>query len=448
MSERKLFGTDGIRCRANMYPLDAQTVVKVGQAAAASFSKTGRKPVFAIGRDGRASGKIIESAITAGLCSMGADVKLLGVVPTPAVAVITKKLGADAGVVITASHNPACDNGIKFFSAKGVKFPDEQELEIEKLIFADNFDTASLAPEEVGCVVHCEDQKQEYIDFVKKIISGEDLSGLKIVLDCANGAASETAPAVFSQLGADVHVINAQPDGVNINEGCGAMHPETIAGEVAARGADMGLAFDGDADRLLVVDEAGSIVDGDAVMYIIALAHKQADILDKDTLVVTDYSNLALDSKLKEYGISTVRVENGDRYVVKEMLGGGFAVGGEKSGHIILGRFNTTGDGVMSAVYLAKAVRESGSPVSKLAEELEFFPQVLDSVEVSEKTPFEQIPGYNELADEIEASLGSEGRLFVRYSGTQNVCRIMLEGKDLEQLNGYMERIMRIFQNR
>jgi phosphoglucosamine mutase len=376
---------------------------------------------------------------------MGADVKLLGVIPTPAVAVIAKAAGADAGAVITASHNPAEDNGIKFFSGKGVKLPDDQELEIENLIFANDFDTSSIAPSELGRVEDCGYRQQQYIDFIERAISGADLSGLHVVLDCANGAACHAAPVIFRQLGANVKVINDHPDGLNINENCGAMHPEKLAKAVIDAGADMGLAFDGDADRLIVVDHQGRIVDGDTIMYIIALAHKAAGMLDNDTLVVTDYSNLALDAKLREHDINTVRVENGDRYVIQEMLKSGYTVGGEKSGHIILGHYNTTGDGVLSAVYLANAVKQSGKKIAALADELVFFPQVLDAVEVSEKKPLDRIPGYSELKAEIETELGEQGRLFVRYSGTQNVCRIMLEGKDEKQITDFKDRVVGVF---
>ncbi len=445
MSARKLFGTDGIRGKANLYPLDPQTVVKIGQAAGSILAKNGKRPLVVIGRDTRISGPIIEAALTAGMCSMGCDVKLLGIVPTPAVAMLAKSLGAAAGAVITASHNPACDNGVKFFSNEGVKLPDETELQIETLIFANDFDTASSQPQMLGRVDYCTNEVQKYVEFAKNAVAGDDLSGFKVVLDCANGASSKPAPVVFAELGADVKVINNTPDGLNINEGCGAMHPEKLAKAVVESGADMGLAFDGDADRLIVVDHQGSIVDGDTIMYLIALAHKAQGILDKDTLVITDYSNLALDAKLKEKGIKTVRVENGDRYVVQEMLKSGYCVGGEKSGHIILGRYNTTGDGIVSALYLVNAVKKSGKKLSQLASELVFYPQVLDAVEVSAKTPLDKIPGYSDLKHEIEASLGDKGRLFVRYSGTQNVCRIMLEGKNLHQITQYKDRVMAIF---
>ena len=447
MSERKLFGTDGIRANASDYPLDPQTVVKIGQAAAVAAGSGGKRRFFLVGRDSRVSGNVIEAALTAGLCSMGADVGLLGIVPTPAVAAICKRIDADFGVVITASHNPSCDNGIKFFSGKGVKLPDESELEIEKLIFANNFNTKAICPQLLGRVHDCTSYSMEYSDLIKDAIEGIDLYGLRVVLDCANGAACHLAPSIFRDLGAKTIVINAEPDGVNINEDCGAMHPEDLAAKVVEVGADVGFAFDGDADRLVVVDNEGNVVDGDAVMYAITLAHKQAGILDKDTLVITEYSNLALDAKLKEQGINTVRVENGDRYVIQEMLKNGYCVGGEKSGHIILGRYNTTGDGIMSAVYLADALSRNGRDIKPYVRELVFYPQVLDAVEVTKKTDLNEIEAFVALKNEIEEQLGDSGRLFVRYSGTQNLCRIMLEGKDLKQITDFKDRVKAVLNN-
>lgn len=442
MDKRKLFGTDGIRGKSNAYPLDSQTVVKIGQACAVRIKNGSSKPLFVIGRDTRRSGYIIEAAFVSGLCSMGADAVLLGVVPTPAVAMLTKSLGANAGVVITASHNPAEDNGIKLFSEKGIKLPDQIELEIEKLIFENNFDTKSITAEMAGTVQVCDETTSKYLDFVRNMLDGSNLSGLKIVLDCANGAACYLAQDIFEKLGANVTTIHNQPNGININSACGAMHPENLAHEVIKTGADIGMAFDGDADRLIVVDQLGNIIDGDAVMYLLAIDHNNNGKLAKQTLVVTDYSNLALDFKLKEKGIQTVRVENGDRYVIQEMLREGYSVGGEKSGHIILGNYNTTGDGIVSAVYLASILKKSGKELSKLISELKLFPQVLDNIEVCEKKPLEQIPEYSRLKKQIEQDLGSEGRLFVRYSGTQNLCRVMLEGKDLDTINSYKTQVV------
>ncbi len=440
MAERKLFGTDGIRALANSAPLDAVTVMKIGQAAAKYFSRDNDRPVFVIGRDTRISGEILESALASGLASMGADVKLIGVVPTPAVAVMAQKFKAQAGVVITASHNPAEDNGIKFFSGDGYKLPDDVELQLEELILNDPLDTSSVTGDKVGRIsrVNCD---KVFCDFLAGGVEDNCLAGLKVVVDCANGAASGIAPQVLQLLGAEVIVVNAQPDGLNINANCGAMHPEVTAPLVLENNADFGVAFDGDADRLIMIDNEGQVVDGDITIYLLALAHKNDNRLAGDTVVVTHYTNLALDAALKEAGIQTARVDNGDRYVIQEMLRGGFVVGGEKSGHLILSMFNTTGDGVLAAIHFARMVKSSGKTLAELAGSLKLYPQLLDKVDVVEKIPFEKISGYPELADKISSELGEKGRLLVRYSGTQNVCRVMLEGPDEDKLKEYNEQV-------
>ncbi len=444
MSERKLFGTDGVRGLANTKPLDVETAMKIGQAAAKYFRGQKSRPLFVIGRDTRISGEILESALIAGLTSMGADVKVIGVVPTPAVAVIAKKLNADGGVVITASHNPAEDNGIKLFSGNGFKLPDEVELEIENLIFNDPMDTSNITGSDVGSVerIDCDDM------FIDSLVSGVEtncLNGLKIVVDCANGAAYKIAPKVLEKLGAEVVVVNNIPNGLNINEGCGAMHPENTGPLVTQHKADFGVTFDGDADRLIMINDKGDVVDGDITIYLLAMAHKADSKLDGDTVVVTHYTNLALDAKLKENGIKTARVDNGDRYVIQEMIKKGYSVGGEKSGHIILTKYNTTGDGILSAIHFARMVKNSGKKLSELDKAFTLYPQVLDKVEVSEKLPLDKIPGYQNLAAKIEAELGDSGRLLVRYSGTQNVCRIMLEGPDEAKLKEYNEQVKKLF---
>lgn len=451
MTKRQLFGTDGIRGLANAAPLDVITTLKIGQAAAKYFtdkkcgSVAGKsaRPIFVIGRDSRISGEILQSALAAGLSSMGADVKLIGIVPTPAVAVMTCQLGADAGVVITASHNPAEDNGIKFFSASGHKLPDEVELELENLIFNDPLDTSSITGAAVGTIENL-DCQDKFCDFLAKGLPANCLSGLKIVVDCAHGAAYRIAPQVFTRLGAEVVVVNDKPDGLNINCQCGAMHPENTGPIVLAEKADFGVTFDGDADRLIMIDEKGNVVDGDITIYLLALAHKNAGLLDGNAVVVTHYTNLALDAKLKESGIKTVRVDNGDRYVIHEMLKSGFVVGGEKSGHIILSRYNSTGDGVLAALHFARMIKESGRKLSDMAAELQLYPQLLDKVDVRERRPLNEIPGYSELAAKIESELGNSGRLLVRYSGTQNVCRIMLEGPDEAKLQEYNQQVKEI----
>ncbi|MGE4286590.1 MAG: phosphoglucosamine mutase [Phycisphaerae bacterium] len=440
MAERKLFGTDGVRGLANVYPLDAATMQRAGMAAAKVFAGEKKRPVFVIGRDTRVSGEIIEAALVSGLCAMGADVKLIGILPTPAVAVAVRQLGADAGVVITASHNPAEDNGIKFFSAGGVKLPDEKELEIEQLILAGQPDTSHVTGAGIGRVERV-GFDAAFADFLVNTAPAGALSGLKLVLDCANGAASFVAKGIFERLGAEVVIVNNEPDGLNINAGCGAMHPENSAKYVLEHNADLGITFDGDADRLIAIDEKGNVVDGDITIYLLALEHKASGNLDGDTVVVTAYTNLAIDAALKGQGISTARVANGDRYVIEEMLKKGYALGGEKSGHIILGKHNHTGDGILSGIHFAKMVKDSGRPLSELAGGVTLNPQVISKVEVANKVPLEEIAGYNKLAAEVGKRLGSTGRLFVRYSGTQNVCRVMVEGPELPILKEINEQV-------
>ncbi|OXU16106.1 phosphoglucosamine mutase [Sedimentisphaera salicampi] len=444
MAERKLFGTDGIRGLANAYPLDVETAVRTGKAAAKIFRREETRPVFVIARDTRASGLVLEAAISAGLCAMGADVRLIGVMPTPAAAVAAKMIDADAGIVITASHNPPEDNGIKFFSNKGVKLPDEKELEIERLILEDSLDTSHITGAAVGKIV-CEDFKPQFSDFITLTADRDSLKELKVVLDCANGAASPVAGDIFKDLASEVIVVNDAPSGNNINQECGAMYPENASKFVAESDADIGITFDGDADRLITLDEKGCVVDGDITIFLLALYYQSKGWLKNDTVVVTQYTNLSVDEELKKRGISTVRVANGDRYVIEEMLKNGYTLGGEKSGHIILGNYNTTGDGILAAVHFARMVKESGKPLSELAGQIELFPQVIDKVEVKQKRPFEEIPGFTELKQSADSRLGESGRLYVRYSGTQNVCRIMVEGPDrqmLEEINEEAKKII------
>ncbi|MFW6311038.1 MAG: phosphoglucosamine mutase [Nanoarchaeota archaeon] len=441
MTQRKLFGTDGIRGKANKYPLTPEMVVKVGQATALAFKNGNKHPKVIIGKDTRITGYVLETALTSGLCSMGADVILVGPVPTPAVAHLVKSLVADVGIVLTASHNPAGDNGIKYFSSKGVKIPDEKEMEIEKLIFSEELEKKLAKVENIGKAYRVEDASGRYIEFAKHSIINYSLSGLRVVLDCANGASYKIAPKVFKELGAEVISINTEPDGLNINLNCGATSPQNLSEVVTKEKADIGMAYDGDADRLIVVDEKGNIVDGDTIIYLIAKNHQQRNVLKNDSIVVTQYSNLALDAKLKQCGIKTIRVENGDRYVIDEMIKKKIVVGGEKSGHIILSRYSTTGDGIISSLHIAKILQKSKKSMSELASELQFYPQVLENLEVKEKRPLDQLSSFMELKKEIEESLGSQGRVFVRYSGTENLCRIMIEGKNLETIKEMAKKV-------
>jgi len=446
MEERKLFGTDGIRGKANVYPLIPEIVVKVGKAIARVFSDGEKRPKVIIGKDTRISGYILETSLTSGLCSMGADVILVGPMPTPAIAHLTKSMGADAGIVLTASHNPAEDNGIKLFSSEGIKLSDKKELEIEKHIFDDILTTSGVVGNLIGKAYRVDDATGRYIEFTKQSILNYSLSGMKIVMDCANGATYKIAPKVFKELGADVIVINNEPDGMNINKNCGALYPEGMGQLVKAKGADIGLAFDGDGDRIIVCDENGEVIDGDTIIYLIAKNHLKRGVLKNNTVVVTDYSNLAFDAKMKESGIETVRVQNGDRYVIEEMLRGEFVVGGEKSGHVILSRYSTTGDGIVTALHLTKILKKSERKLSELSKELVLYPQIMLNVKVSKKKEFSEIVGFNEIKEKIESTLKEKGRLFVRYSGTENLCRIMLEGEDLVQIKSFGEQVKEVIE--
>ncbi len=388
---------------------------------------------MAIGKDTRISGYILETSLTSGLCSMGADVILVGPMPTPAIAHLTKSMGADAGIVLTASHNPAEDNGIKLFSSEGIKL-------------SDILTTSGVVGNLIGKAYRVDDATGRYIEFTKQSILNYSLSGMKIVMDCANGATYKIAPKVFKELGADVIVINNEPDGMNINKNCGALYPEGMGQLVKAKGADIGLAFDGDGDRIIVCDENGEVIDGDTIIYLIAKNHLKRGVLKNNTVVVTDYSNLAFDAKMKESGIETVRVQNGDRYVIEEMLRGEFVVGGEKSGHVILSRYSTTGDGIVTALHLTKILKKSERKLSELSKELVLYPQIMLNVKVSKKKEFSEIVGFNEIKEKIESTLKEKGRLFVRYSGTENLCRIMLEGEDLVQIKSFGEQVKEVIE--
>jgi phosphoglucosamine mutase len=378
---------------------------------------------------------------------MGADVFLVGPMPTPAVAHLTRSLVADASIVLTASHNPAEDNGIKFFSNKGIKLPDDVELKIEELIFSKKLDTSHVMGDMIGKAKRIEDASGRYIEFAKQTILNYSLSGMKIVLDCANGAAYKIAPQVFKELGAEVITIGNDPDGLNINKDCGAMCTQEISKIVKKSKADLGMAFDGDADRIILVDEKGNVVDGDSIIFLVAKNHQKRGKLKNDTVVVTQYSNLGLDAKLKDYGINTVRVENGDRYVIDEMLKSGYVVGGEKSGHIILSRYNTTGDGIVTGLHIAKINKKSGKTISELVKEIEYYPQLLKNIDIKEKKELSKIKGYKELKKKIDDKLGKDGRIFVRYSGTQNVCRVMIEGKDKKVIKAFLDEMVKLIKN-
>ncbi|KAB0664777.1 phosphoglucosamine mutase [Oryzomonas japonica] len=440
---KKLFGTDGVRGVANIYPMTSEIAMQLGRAAAYIFKSAGkRRHRIVIGKDTRLSGYMLENALVAGICSMGVDVLVVGPLPTPGIANITSSMRADAGVVISASHNDFQDNGIKFFSADGFKLPDEIELRIENLIETNHIDSLRPTATEVGKAFRIDDAAGRYIVFLKNTFPQEmDLSGLKIVLDCANGAAYKVAPAVFEELGAEVIPLGVKPNGTNINAGCGSLHPEVISKAVKEHRADIGIALDGDADRVIVCDEFGNEVDGDHIMAICATDMLRRNILKKNTLVATVMSNMGLDIAVRKAGGTVVKTAVGDRYVVEEMRKGGYNLGGEQSGHMIFLDHSTTGDGILSALQLLAVMRREGKPLSELAKLMIALPQVLVNTRVAEKKDIMTIPEIAARIGDVEKKLGSEGRVLIRYSGTEPLLRVMIEGQDKYEITTWANEI-------
>ncbi len=443
----KLFGTDGVRDKANQGNMTAETALKLGRAVGLYFRDATAveevRPVIAIGRDPRLSGSMLESALAAGVCSAGVDVRLLGVVPTPAVAQITVQTGAVAGLVVSASHNPFYDNGIKVFKGSGFKLTDEEEEQIEELFFSD---ALSLPiDEEVGTIFSMQDAAELYAEFCRKTLpNGQPLAGLKLVLDCSNGAASACAEAVFSAVGAAVAVIHNDPDGININENCGSQHTEDLCAKVLEMGADAGLAFDGDGDRLIAVDETGSELSGDQIMAICAKAYKEQGRLTNDRVVATVMSNMGFHAAMKSIGIKTETAGVGDRMVLELMQKTGAVLGGEDSGHMIFLDCHTTGDGIVSGLKLMQVLAASSVKLSALAEIMAPFPQVLINVDVKQKPPIEEVAALAEAVAQAEKELGDAGRVLIRYSGTQPMCRVMVEGPVEAQTQEIAERLARV----
>ena len=444
----RLFGTDGVRGVANN-ELTVELAFRLGQAGAYVLTEEARKPKFIIGKDTRISGDMLESALAAGLCSVGAEVILVGVIPTPAIAYLTRLYKADAGIVISASHNPMEYNGIKFFNNKGFKLSDEIEEKIESLIL-DNSDEIKLAVgEDIGRIVYNNDGVNDYREFAKSTIS-TDLKGIKIAIDCANGASSVTAKKVLEDLGADVCVINDKPDGVNINKNCGSTHMEQLCEYVKTVDADIGLAFDGDADRVLATDENGEIVDGDKIMAICALDMKEQGKLNDNVIVATVMSNLGLFIMADEKGLDVKKTKVGDRYVLEEMYKNNYSIGGEQSGHIIILEHNTTGDGLVTALQLLAVVKKSGKKLSELATVMEVLPQVL----INAKVKTENKNAYTENAEimaeiaNIEAEFSGNGRVLIRPSGTEPLVRVMIEGKDIDVITKRAESLAKIIEEK
>lgn len=440
---RALFGTDGVRGVANRQ-LSPLLAYKIGMAGAYVLSRNAKgpvKPTIVIGRDTRISGDMLEAALTAGICSVGVNVLRVGVMPTPAVAFLTRDLNATAGAVISASHNPVEDNGIKFFASTGYKLPDEVEMEIERLITREGMrELPCPVGGEVGSVRDVLDAADRYAEFAKNTVDCR-LDGLKIVIDCANGAASVLSPRIFRELGAEVIPVCCEPNGININKGCGSTHPDMVAQKVLEYRADMGLAHDGDADRVIAVDEEGNIVDGDHIMVICSTHLKRKGRLPKDTVVVTVMSNLGLRLGLRNANIKVLETQVGDRYVLEELLKSGAAFGGEQSGHIIFLEHNTTGDGIVTGLQLAAVVKESGKTLSELAAQMERLPQVLVNVRVTDKKAAVENAEVTEAIRKGEELLGDRGRILVRPSGTEPKVRVMAEGPDEDQLQDIVDSI-------
>ncbi|MBN1882460.1 MAG: phosphoglucosamine mutase [Deltaproteobacteria bacterium] len=444
---KRLFGTDGIRGVANEDPMTTEMAMKVGRATAYIFKGDNRRHRVVIGKDTRLSGYMLETALASGICSMGVDVLLVGPLPTPGIAFITNSMRADAGVVISASHNPFQDNGIKIFSSDGYKLPDEKELEIENLIFSNTIDSLRPIASEVGKAFRVEDAVGRYVVYLKSIFpKNMDLSGMKIVVDCAHGAAYRVAPAVFEELGADVITIGNEPNGENINEGCGSLFPDVISRTVKEHNADVGIALDGDADRVIIVDENGNEVNGDRIMAICALDKMERRELTSGVLVATVMSNMGLDLFMKEIGGSLVRTAVGDRYVLEKMIKGNYSLGGEQSGHLIFLNYSTTGDGVLAALKLLSVMVGKQKPLSELASLMTEFPQVLKNIVVREKKDIKKIPAIQSIITDAEKQLGNRGRILVRFSGTEKKARVMVEGEDEALINRLVEDVAGIIE--
>ncbi|MBW1823741.1 MAG: phosphoglucosamine mutase, partial [Deltaproteobacteria bacterium] len=414
---RKLFGTDGIRGVANVHPMTTEIAMQLGRAVAHIFKDKDRRHRILIGKDTRVSGYMLETALASGICSMGVDVLLVGPIPTPGIAFLTTDMRADAGIVISASHNPFQDNGMKIFCRNGLKLPDEKELEIEELMSSKKIDSLRPTANEVGKAFRIDDAAGRYIVFLKNTFhSNFTLDGFKIVLDCAHGAAYKIAPHVFEELGAKVYTLGIEPDGVNINQNCGALHPEVISQAVKEKGADIGIALDGDADRVIFVDENGAEVDGDHIMAICAVDMHRENRLKKNTVVATVMSNIGLAIALKKEGIKMIRAAVGDRYILEEMLQHGYNFGGEQSGHIIFFDLNTTGDGILSALQVLAAMKKSNKKLSELSAIMQRFPQVIENVEVKNKKDLDSIPEIKKAIVDAEKTLSDKGRILVRFS--------------------------------
>lgn len=441
----KYFGTDGIRGIANEQ-LTPELAFKLGRAGGYVLTKEVEKPKVLIGKDTRISGDMLEGALVAGLLSIGAEVMRLGVITTPAVAYLTKAMGAELGIMISASHNPVEDNGIKFFGSDGFKLSDEQEVEIEAIIDQEEDNLPRPTGADVGVINDYFEGGQKYLQYLKQSIDNE-FTGLHIAIDCANGSTSSLANHLFADLEADISSIGASPNGLNINDGVGSTHPETLQALVVEKEADIGLAFDGDGDRLIVVDELGNIVDGDQILFICANYLNNRGLLHHSTVVSTVMGNLGFFKALEELDMQSKKTDVGDRYVVEEMRKGGYNLGGEQSGHIIFLDYITTGDGLLTALQLIDIMKETGKTLSELASEMVKYPQILKNIKVVDKHEVMVNPRVQEVIEKVEADMGDEGRVLVRPSGTESLVRVMAEASTIERCHEAADEVVAVIED-
>ncbi len=436
----RLFGTDGIRGMANEYPITSEMAVKIGRAVAAVFKKNKKKSRILVGKDTRISGYMLEYALVSGICSMGVDAYLAGILPTPGIAYLTSKTGAAAGIVISASHNPYHDNGIKIFNNDGYKLSDKKEMEIEQVILNEKCITGCGSIRDTGIVYTVNDAEKKYAAFLKGSLPKGCLKGMNIVIDCSNGATFSIAPELFADLGANVESFFIDPDGKNINKNCGSQHTDTLIKKVKEKGADIGLAFDGDGDRLVAVDEKGNVITGDQILAVCAKTMKDKGLLKNNLVVSTVMSNMGLGIALKDMGIKNIIADVGDRYVLEKMIETGAVLGGEDSGHMIFLDRHTTGDGIFTGLRLIEAMKSESKPLSDLRRIMTIFPQVLINVKVKSKPDLNDV-GIQDAVRSVEANLGEKGRVLVRYSGTRPLCRIMVEGPTIDETSRYCRQI-------
>jgi len=451
---RKIFGTDGVRGVANIEPVTAETALKLGRAAAhvitqlGNNQQPGHRAKIVIGKDTRLSGYMLENALASGIMSLGVDVILIGPLPTPGVAYITRSLRADAGIVLSASHNPYEDNGIKFFRHDGYKLDDEIERRIEGLVFSGEIESIRPTASKIGQAKRIDDALGRYVEFAKRSFPrGATLEGMRIVVDCANGASYKSTPCILRELGANAVVVHDTPNGRNINKDCGSTYPQEIQRVMKETGAQVGITHDGDADRALLCDENGEIVDGDEIMAIAAIDFLKNKRLVKETLVATVMSNFGLDEAIKDAGGQVVRTQVGDRYVIAEMMKNELNLGGEQSGHMIFGDYTTTGDGIVSALQILRIMMETGKPLSELKKCLSKYPQAQRNLMVRQKIPVKELRGVSALVAETEKELAGHGRVLLRYSGTEPKIRLLIEGRDAERINAQADKIAELIQS-